>query len=112
MAHKQEPGSHETITNSRLGDKPYALSLHRKASLLSDKVAYALVKTLRVPTDLFFAKKYGHRAIVLETVGMQKLSDIYFLFTPLDIAAVPGMVAGVMRHLRSLRRMSHDGMQP
>lgn len=59
----------EVITNKRLGEKPYLINLHRTTTLLSDKVAYALVKLLRLPTDLFFAKKYGHRAIVLETVG-------------------------------------------
>src|SRR4051812_49334726 len=76
VAHKEEPAYHETITNSRLGDKPYVLSLHRKASILSDKVAYALVKTLRFPTDLFFAKRYGHRAIVLETVGTRSVKTL------------------------------------
>jgi len=38
--------------------------------------------------DTFFAKRYGHRAVVLET-----------------IAGVPGMVAGMLIHLRSLRRL-------
>lgn len=37
--------------------------------------------------DAFFAKRYGHRAVVLETV-----------------AAVPGMVAGMWTHLKSLRQ--------
>lgn len=41
--------------------------------------------------DTFFAKRYGHRAVVLETV-----------------AGVPGMVAGMWNHLRSLRRMKPD----
>ena len=40
---------------------------------------------------MFFAKRYGHRAVVLET-----------------IAGVPGMVAGTLRHLRALRRMESD----
>jgi ubiquinol oxidase len=46
---------------------------------------------LRFCADLFFSKRYGHRAIVLETV-----------------AAVPGMVGGTLQHLRSLRRMKTD----
>lgn len=66
--------------------------VHRKVSGLSDLVAYGIVKAMRIPADLFFRKKYIHRAVVLETV-----------------AAVPGMVAGMLRHLRSLRTMSHDG---
>ena len=37
---------------------------------------------------VFFLKRYGHRAVVLETV-----------------AGVPGMVAGVWMHFKSLRRM-------
>jgi ubiquinol oxidase len=89
---REPPIPDDIITNMRLANKPYLKSLHHPTALATDKVAYALVKLLRVPADLFFSKKYGHRAIVLETV-----------------AAVPGMVAGVMRHLRSLRRMSHDG---
>ena len=38
--------------------------------------------------DTFFAKRYGHRAVVLET-----------------IAGVPGMVAGMLLHFQSLRKM-------
>ena len=79
VEHKEKPAEPDvTITNLRLENKPYLLSLHRTASLISDKVAYGLVKTLRVPTDLFFAKKYGHRAIVLETVGTIRCFLLYF----------------------------------
>ena len=58
---------------------------------LSDKVAYFLTMTFRWFADTFFAKRYGHRAVVLETV-----------------AGVPGMVAGMWNHLRSLRKMEPD----
>lgn len=57
----------------------------------SDRVAYFLTLTFRWFADTFFAKRYGHRAVVLETV-----------------AGVPGMVAGMWNHLRSLRRMQPD----
>lgn len=57
----------------------------------SDRVAYFLTMTFRWFADTFFAKRYGHRAVVLETV-----------------AGVPGMVAGMWNHLRSLRRMQPD----
>ena len=57
----------------------------------SDKIALAFTKFLRFIADTFFRKKYGHRAVVLETV-----------------AAVPGMVAGMLMHLRSLRKMEDD----
>lgn len=56
-----------------------------------DKVAYFLTMTFRWFADTFFAKRYGHRAVVLETV-----------------AGVPGMVAGMWQHLRSLRKMQPD----
>lgn len=56
-----------------------------------DQLAYAFVKFLRFFADAFFARRYGHRAVVLETV-----------------AAVPGMVGGALQHLRSLRRMESD----
>ena len=54
-------------------------------------VSHFFVKVLRFLADIFFAKRYGHRAIILETV-----------------AAVPGMVAGALQHLRALRRMEDD----
>lgn len=57
----------------------------------SDQAAYAFVRFLRFFADMFFARRYGHRAVVLETV-----------------AAVPGMVGGTLQHLRSLRRMEGD----
>ena len=67
------------------------LSKHHIPAGFSDRVAYYLTKLLRFFADLFFAKRYGHRAVVLETV-----------------AAVPGMVGGMVRHMRSLRRMEDD----
>lgn len=57
----------------------------------SDRIARGLVKVMRFFADAFFAKRYGHRAVVLETV-----------------AGVPGMVGGMLVHLKSLRRMSDD----
>lgn len=67
------------------------LSKHHTPSGFSDRFAFRLTKLLRFFADLFFAKRYGHRAVVLETV-----------------AAVPGMVGGMIRHMRSLRRMEDD----
>ena len=54
----------------------------------SDFFALSMTKFFRFVADTFFAKRYGHRAVVLET-----------------IAGVPGMVAGMLIHLRSLRKM-------
>ena len=67
------------------------LSKHHKPKNFSDKIALAFTKFLRFIADIFFRKKYGHRAVVLETV-----------------AAVPGMVAGMLIHLKSLRKMQND----
>lgn len=67
------------------------LNRHHTPQNLSDHFAYGFVKLLRFFADSFFAKRYGHRAVVLETV-----------------AAVPGMVGGALQHLRSLRRMEDD----
>ena len=46
---------------------------------------------MAVFADTFFAKRYGNRAVVLETV-----------------AAVPGRVGGALQHLWALRRMESD----
>ena len=67
------------------------LNRHHKPQDLSDKIAFGFKKFLRFLADTFFKKKYGHRAVVLETV-----------------AAVPGMVAGMLLHLKSLRKMQDD----
>ncbi|CUX82487.1 MAG: ubiquinol oxidase [Roseibaca calidilacus] len=74
-------------------DKSQDLSLtqHHAPRDLSDRVALRVVKFMRVFADAFFAKRYGHRAVVLETV-----------------AAVPGMVGGMLQHLKAIRRIRDD----
>ena len=67
------------------------LTVHHAPRGLSDRVAFGFVKLLRFCADTFFAKRYGHRAVVLETV-----------------AAVPGMVGATLNHLKCLRRMEDD----
>ena len=67
------------------------LSIHHQPKGLSDRVAFGFTKLLRWCADTFFAKRYGHRAVVLETV-----------------AAVPGMVGATINHLSCLRRMCDD----
>ena len=64
---------------------------HHAPQDIHDRIALRFVKTLRVFADAFFAKRYGHRAVVLETV-----------------AAVPGMVGGLLQHLKALRRIRDD----
>ncbi len=64
---------------------------HFTCKKYSDFFAYGAVKLLRFFADAFFAKRYGHRAVVLETV-----------------AGVPGMIGGMLQHLKSLRRCQDD----
>jgi len=65
--------------------------IHKTTQTFSDKIAFSLVKFFRFFADLFFQKRYGNRAIVLETV-----------------AAVPGMVGAALLHLRCLRKIKND----
>jgi ubiquinol oxidase len=50
-------------------DNSKSLSWHHEPQNFSDKFALKFVKFLRFCADSFFAKRYGHRAIVLETVA-------------------------------------------
>ncbi|MEW5683296.1 MAG: alternative oxidase [Pseudomonadota bacterium] len=65
--------------------------VHHAPAGVTDRVALGFTKLMRFAADTFFAKRYGHRAIVLETV-----------------AAVPGMVGATLTHLSALRRMADD----
>lgn len=65
--------------------------LHHEPRDLADRFALGLTRQLRWLADTFFAQRYGHRAVVLET-----------------IAAVPGMVGAMATHMRCLRRMVDD----
>ena len=42
---------------------------HQTPKGFSDQFALGFTKVLRFGADTFFAKRYGHRAIVLETVA-------------------------------------------
>ncbi len=64
---------------------------HHKPRGFSDRLAYGLVHFAARTADIFFVKRYGHRAVVLETV-----------------AAIPGMVGGTFQHLKALRRFRDD----
>ncbi len=64
---------------------------HRPPADLADRFALGVTRLLRWIADALFARRYGHRAIVLETV-----------------AAVPGMVGAMATHLHSLRRRVDD----
>ena len=55
---------------------------------MSDFFAKSMTRFFRFTADTFFRKRYGHRAVVLETV-----------------AGVPGMIAGMLTHFASLRTL-------
>ena len=67
------------------------LTLHYEPRTFGDRIALGFVKMLRFFADTFFAKRYVHRAVVLETV-----------------AAVPGMVGGLLQHLKAIRHIRDD----
>ncbi|MEM1105072.1 MAG: alternative oxidase [Pseudomonadota bacterium] len=67
------------------------IDVHRAPRTVRDKIAFGMVKFMRVFADAFFRTRYGHRAVVLETV-----------------AAVPGMVGGLLQHLKALRHIRDD----
>jgi len=67
------------------------IGAHHKPKGVSDRIAFGFTKVLRWCADTFFAERYGHRAVVLETV-----------------AAVPGMVGATITHLTCLRRICDD----
>lgn len=73
-------------------DMSIDLKKHHVPVTWGDKMARWTVKSLRWPTDIFFQRRYGCRAMMLETV-----------------AAVPGMVGGLLLHCKSLRRFEHSG---
>jgi ubiquinol oxidase len=54
-------------------------------------IARSIVHTLASMADFLFKERYGHRAIVLET-----------------IASVPGMIGALFQHLRALRLIKDD----
>jgi ubiquinol oxidase len=67
------------------------LAVHHIPQDLCDRFALGTTRLLRFMADALFAQRYGHRAVVLETV-----------------AAVPGMVGATLTHLHCLRRMVGD----
>jgi ubiquinol oxidase len=71
--------------------KADTLHTHHAPAGMRDRIALGMVKFMRFFADRFFAKRYGHRAVVLETV-----------------AAVPGMVGGLLQHLSAIRHIRDD----
>ncbi|KAJ3219074.1 hypothetical protein HDU67_002730 [Dinochytrium kinnereticum] len=74
---------------------------HRKVSGIREAIAYAAVRVMRFGFDT--ATNYSDKVGVM--TERQWLNRIVFLET---VAGVPGMVAGMIRHMRSLRLLKRD----
>ncbi|MFL2742996.1 MAG: alternative oxidase [Gammaproteobacteria bacterium] len=85
LSRDELPNSFDLNSNQRT-------QVHLQPECISDSAALFITRSLRFFADTFFRKRYGHRAVVLET-----------------IAAVPGMVGGMLAHFKSLRKMIDDG---
>lgn len=91
---------------------------HREAKTWSDKVALTMVRVLRWGMD--FCTGYSHDHAV--STGDKDVRHARLgLYGPMDerkwlircvflesVAGVPGMVAGMLRHLHSIRRLERD----
>ncbi|KAA1472799.1 alternative oxidase [Dentipellis sp. KUC8613] len=91
--------------------------LHREAKTVSDKLAVAFVHILRWGFDV--VSGYKHKPIPPEkNLSLEELRKGGYIMNEHDwlnrvlflesIAAVPGMVAATLRHLKSLRLMRRD----
>jgi ubiquinol oxidase len=67
------------------------LSRHHAPVTFADRFAFRAAGAMAAVASVVFSKRYGNRAVVLETV-----------------AAVPAMVSATLLHLRCLRRMIDD----
>lgn len=72
---------------------------HVEPKSTGDKLAYTGVKLVRFFFDIASGYAFG------PITSRKLLRRIVFLET---VAGVPGMVAGTLRHLKSLRRIQHD----
>lgn len=81
----------QRLTTEALEKIDIGLGKHVQPKTMGDKAAYYAVKFLRTLPDTYFGRNHYMRAVMLET-----------------IAAVPGMVGAMLRHMKSLRRMEDD----
>ena len=102
----QRPGKKEAVTSYMLrlpaytADEATRIDMrHVPTRSIADRVAWTTIRLLRFGFDL--GTGYGLRTFKEE----QWLQRIIFLET---VAGVPGMVGGMLRHLRSLRRLKRD----
>lgn len=89
---------------------------HRETRTKSDKVALLAVKFMRTFLDFFTGYKHD-KAVALAQKDPAKADQKYgmtetkYMIRNIfleSVAGVPGMVAGMLRHLRSMRLMKRD----
>jgi len=76
---------------------------HRTPSGVTDHLAYLSVNTVRLAFDILSGYKVQRKIGTLDEKAV--LTRCIFLET---VAGVPGFAGGMIRHLRSLRRMERD----
>jgi len=89
---------------------------HREVKTMSDRVAFQMVKILRWGLDLATGYKHddavelhkGDPAAAQRKYGMTERKYMIRNVFLESVAGVPGMVAGMLRHLHSMRRMKRD----
>jgi len=87
---------------------------HRKPETVSDWLAWKLVRLCRWGTDLATGVRPGQQVDKKNpttAISAEPLTEAQWLVRAIfleSIAGVPGMVAGMLRHLRSLRRLKRD----
>jgi ubiquinol oxidase len=91
MIQEKETTIEENLTQVNPHIKHKEEHFKRVPRTLSDTIARICVRAIAKSFDIIFKKRYGNRAIVLETV-----------------AAVPGIVGGLFQHLKSLRLIRDD----
>ena len=74
---------------------------HKKFESWHDRVAYAAVRTLRFFFDTFTGYIHDSQQPAKDMTEQQWLRRFIFLES---IAGVPGMVGGMSRHMKSLRK--------
>ncbi|KAI8836750.1 alternative oxidase [Chytriomyces cf. hyalinus JEL632] len=89
---------HPVYTPEELAATSYT---HRSVTGVRDSIAYSLVRLMRFGFD--YSTGYTDKVGIM--TERQWLNRIVFLET---VAGVPGMVAGMTRHMRSLRLLKRD----
>jgi len=89
---------------------------HREAKTWSDWAALAAIRMLRTGMDFATGYKHDHalsvgqkdpKAAIQKYAMTERKYMIRNIFLE-SVAGVPGMVAGMLRHLHSMRRMKRD----